>query len=195
MTLPLTEVRGLIPDEQGSALAALAGLVAPEHAIVELGSYRGKSACYLAMGAREGNGATVYAVDAWDTPGNVSGRHGYAEQSTIVAFREQVEAAGFRLGTDIVPIKGWTTDVAKQWLGPRVGLLYIDADHSYESVWADFWSWWPHLTDDACVAFDDYRTARNPGVEQVVHRIERGGHFASLDIVCDRLAVAWVTKP
>lgn len=197
----LSGLSGLIPDEEGAALAALAGLVSSEHAIVELGSYKGKSTCYLAQGARDGNGATVYAIDAWDSPGNASGRHGYAEQSTKVAFAEQVESAGFRLGTDVVPIKGFSVDVAKIWrtshevAGPPVGMLYIDADHAYESVWGDFWSWWPHLTDDACVAFDDYRTPRNPGVEQVVHRIERGGHFSSLDIMVERLAVAWIRKP
>ena len=56
------ELRGLIPTEDGWYLAGLAE--AAPNTIVELGSFEGLSTSYLAAGARHGNGAHVFAVDA-----------------------------------------------------------------------------------------------------------------------------------
>lgn len=189
---------GLIPDEEGAVLAALAALVPADQAIIELGSYKGKSTCYLAAGARAGHGAVVYAIDAWNLDGNPNGRHGYAEQSTADAFDAQLAAAGVKLGTEVVPVQEFTVLAGQQWAGvggPPVGMLYVDADHSYEAVWSDFWTWWPHLADDAIVAFDDWQTPKNPGVERAVRRIEAGGHLTGLTIHVARLAVARLARP
>ena len=61
----LAELDGLISRDVGELLYSFAALVSADQAIVELGSYRGKSTCYLATGAALVNGAPVYAVDAW----------------------------------------------------------------------------------------------------------------------------------
>lgn len=194
---PLTGLRGLIPDDVGEVLADLAATIEPPNVIVELGSYKGKSTCYLASGAAEGSRAKVYAVDAWDLPGNETGRHGYAEKDAWRSFVAQVQACGFRLGLEVTRIQGWSVEVGERWpivCGAPVGMLYIDADHSYDAVWGDFWTWYPHLADGAVVAFDDWHTPRNPGVEQAVARIARGGHLPDLTIHAERLAVAHVRK-
>lgn len=165
-TSKLAALAGLITPEVGEYLAQLAADVPADQAIVEVGSFRGKSTCYLASGAKDGHGAHVYAVDAWDTPGNVTGRFGFAEPSTRETFDAQV--ASMRLKSRITALQGFSTDVAQAWTGPKVGLLFIDGDHAAQSVQADLHAWEPHLAVHSLVVFDDYDTPKNPGVAEVV---------------------------
>lgn len=174
----LAALSGLVSPEVGEVLAALAAEVPADKAIVEVGSFRGKSTCYLASGAKDGRGARVYAVDAWDLDGNVTGRFGFAEPSARETFDAQVRS--MRLASRITPLQGFSVDVAGRWSGPPIGLLFIDGDHSAAAVRADFDAWSPHLAAGAVVVFDDYGTPKNPGVREVVDtlagdwRIEAG---------------------
>lgn len=167
----LSELEGLIPAEVGEALHNYASLVDSAFAIVEIGSYKGKSTCYLAEGARSGCGAHVWAVEPWDLPGNVTGRFGFAQESTKQAFFQQVKAMG--LDDQITVIQAFGADAAENWRGPRVGLLYIDGDHSASSVRRDFEAWRRHLVPGATVVFDDLDTKRNPGVRRVFDDFKR----------------------
>lgn len=161
----LAALEGLISPEVGERLASLAMRVPSEHAIVEIGSYRGKSTCYLAAGARTGNGAHVFAIDPWDSKGNATGRFGFANPATRYAFSAQVES--MELGGSITPLRAFSAEIAPHWLKP-IGLLYIDGSHTERDVARDWELWSPHLAPKCMVAFDDYRTERNPGVEAVV---------------------------
>jgi len=160
---------GLISSATGLALAELAMAVDHTTAIVEIGSYRGKSTCYLAIGARLGRGAHVWAIDAWDLEGNPPGWLRYTNPLNRTEFDAQVCDAGVR---DVVTaIRGFSTEVAGRWGGPPVGLLFVDGSHVYEDVRADFAVWSTHLAPGAVVAFDDYGTPRNPGVRRAVDEL------------------------
>lgn len=177
----LADLEGLVSEATGEALAALAEGVDAQAAIVELGSYKGKSTAYLAVGAKRGHGAKVWAVDAWDTPGNVTGRFGFAEPSTRQRFEEQLRSV--RLWSRVTPLQGFSVDVAATWDGPPVALLFIDADH--EAARADFDAWAPHLVPQARVVFDDIDTPKNPGVRSAVDGLVVDGRIAALDIPAD----------
>jgi hypothetical protein len=188
----LAALPGLIPNEQGMDLAALARRVPPEQAIVEIGSYKGKSTCYLAYGAMTRNvppstvptavkGPLVWAVDPWDLAGNISGVHQFAEAETREAFFAAVKSMGYE--SFINAVKGFSTEVAVLWakgsLGKEIGLLYIDGDHKEASVRADVLAWLPLLATHATLAFDDLDTPRNPGVRVVVDEIIASKRFKS----------------
>lgn len=184
------ELEGLVTTEICEVLRALAAEVDPELAIVEIGSYKGQSTTALASGALAGHGAHVWAVDPWDTPGNVTGRFGFADPATREAFEQQVEAAG--LTDRITPVQGFSVEVAKGWDGPPIGLLYIDGDHSERAVREDFYAWRSHLALDAAVVFDDLDTPRNPGVRVVVDELVNAGYLMDFHVRADRLAVGRV---
>lgn len=172
----LAALEGLISAEVGEALYELALAVPEGQNIVEIGAYKGKSTCYLAEGARDaGAGAQVHSVDLWDTAGNPSGRHGYAEPGVIDAWRAQV--ASQKLTGRVTAHKASGVNYAAIYHGKPVGLLYIDGSHEYEDVRADFEAWAGHLAPGAVVAFDDYGTAPNPGVERFVHELVAGEDF------------------
>lgn len=182
---PLHKLSGLITPEVGEALYNLALAVPATQAIVEVGSFRGKSTSFLAAGARDGKQTQVFAVDAWDTPGNVSGRFGFADPTTYEVFEAQLRSV--RLWSRVTPLKGFSRDVAAEWTGPSIGLLFIDADHQLDNVRSDFDAWSPYLAKSGHIAFDDLDTPKNPGVRQVVDSLVADGW--KLKVEAERLAV------
>ena len=185
----LDELVGLVPEEVGWRLAELAALVPPGQVIVEVGSFKGKSTCYLASGAQ--NAVPIYAVDPWDSKGNVTGRFGFAERSTREKFNEQVRAMGFE--EKIIPIQGFSKNVAENWVETRrIGLLFVDGDHHERSVLEDVEAWSPFLSHDALIVLDDLDTPRNPGVKRAADKLaERFGWYS---VEAGRLAVFGLWK-
>lgn len=159
--MQLSELVGLIPSEVGETLARYASRVPEDQAIVEIGSYKGKSTCYLASRAK----AHVWAIDAWDLKGNVPGRfrfdHAFGE------FESQVSAMGYE--DRITPVRAFGAKLA--WHGPPVGLLFVDGDHSAKAVEADVRAWLPRMAPGATIILDDLDTPRNPGVRQAALRL------------------------
>ncbi len=197
------ELTGLIPSDVGDALTFLASTVR-EGVIVEIGSFRGKSAAYLALGVEEGSANRVYAVDPWDLQ-SAPGKHGYNATEVRLDFVNQIAAAGF---SDIVhPIRGYSVEVAASWAtgveiegetwraAPPIGMLYLDGDHTAEAISDDFMAWYPFLTDRAIIAFDDLDTKRNPGVREVFDWARDSlsspiaGRYRFAGVLADRLGV------
>lgn len=180
----IAELDGLITPEVGEVLARLAGGVSDHLAIVEIGSFRGQSTTALALGAKDGRGAHVWAVDPWDLPGTVHGKHGYNRPIIREQFETQLRAA--KVWSRVTPVQAFSVDAAAAWDGPPIGLLFVDGDHAAPSIRADLAAWTPHLADGHVVALDDWGTPRNPGVAEVVSELE---NRYSLTIEAERLAV------
>lgn len=164
----LAALEGLISPEVGLRLAELAAQVPKDQAIVEIGSYKGKSTCYLTAGALSGHGARVHAIDPWDTKGNIGGRFGFDTRAVYADFLAQVQSMGFT--EHVTHIKDFSWRAAKSWSKP-IGLLYIDGSHTQKDVLSDWRMWSPFLMPKSFAAFDDYDTPRNPGVKIVVDRL------------------------
>lgn len=183
-------VVGATPDEIAFTLADFAKAVPADQEIVELGVYQGRTALIMAWGAGQGNGAHVTAVDAWDLPGNT-----YHPPFTDPATREQayrnVEGLGY--SDRITLVHEFAADVAPSWrskdVEKRVGLLFVDDDHSYEGAKAAIEAWAPHLAPGAVIAVDDYGHPDWPGVAQAVDELVDNGLLAPIEIYHDRLAV------
>lgn len=191
----LAALDGLISPEVGSLLYDEAGLVQRDRAIVELGSYKGKSTAYLAAGALDNTEAPVFAVDAWSE--EVSAwRNRVLERLPSATFREfdrQLTEAGVR--EHVTTIQSLTALAADFWEfnyaeKHAVGLLYIDGDHHYDAVLADYRAWHRFLAEDAVVIFDDYDTENNPGVLAAVTTLAENGEITNVAKRADRLAIA-----
>lgn len=188
---------GLIPHDEGLELVRLAAAVPSDRAIVELGSYRGKSTSYLAAGARDGNGAPVFAIDPWDLPGNPAGRPSHAFDSPHNRDVFEAQLRSVRLWSRVTPIQSFAVDVAAEWhhVHPGrpawVGLLFVDANHDADAIRADIEAWWPHMDPVAgVIALDDIDTPKNPGVRVVADELlDRHGSRYRFDIRAERLAV------
>lgn len=115
-------------------------------AIVEIGSFKGRSTCCLAYGCR-GTKKHVFSVDTFD--GNDADFH---HRNFFQEFWHNVEECG--LTAYVTPVQGRSSEVAKTWANP-VHLLFIDGSHQYEDVLADFYGFLPHIVPGGIVALHD----------------------------------------
>jgi SAM-dependent methyltransferase len=186
------EVRGATPDEIGMTLADLAVQVPADQEIVELGVFQGRTALILAWGAKQGHGAHVTAIDAWDLEGNTYGPpFNDAESRTWATYR--IRELGYN--GRITLIQGFSHEVAgmfpEPWFtdGKKVGLLFVDDDHSYAGARRAIEAWAPHLAPGATIAVDDYGHPDWPGAKEAVDELVAEGFLAPIEIYHDRLAV------
>ena len=123
--------------------------------VVEIGSYLGASACFLAEGIKQQDGK-VYAVDTWT---NLAMSEG--SRDTYKNFLQNIEPLKYW----IIPLKGLSVDIAKK-INQQIDLLFIDGDHSYQGIKADLQAWLPKVKENGIVVFHDYSWAE--GVRQAV---------------------------
>jgi len=142
-----------MPAAEGQALYE-AGLEAGRSglgALVEIGTYCGKSALYLGCAARD-TGTVVFSVDhhrgseelqpGWPhhDPEVVDPSTGLID--TLPFARRTLAGSG--LEGHVVLVVGESTTVARYWAGP-FALVFIDGGHGAEVVRADFAAWAPKV--------------------------------------------------
>jgi predicted O-methyltransferase YrrM len=154
-------VEGWLSDAQGRALFRAAAATTGRGAIVEIGSWKGRSTTWLASGARLA-GRRVYAIDP----------HRRSREYPGVETEHEFLANLARNGLTAVvePLVMSSEEAAARIAGP-VELLFIDGDHSYEAVRRDAELWLPRLIDGGTVMFHDVATAAYSGPRRVVRKM------------------------
>lgn len=184
------EVIGATPDEIGFTLADFAKVVPSDQEIVEIGVFQARTALIMAWGASQGNGAHVTAIDPWELTGNV-----YDPPFTLEGTRKQaeynVQSVGYSDRVTLVQAFSHTVAEAGNFAGSarRVGLLFVDGDHTKEGARRDIEAWSPHLADGAIIAIDDYGHVDWPGVGEAVDELVDEGFLEPITVYHDRLAV------
>lgn len=143
-------VEGWLTDAEGMLLHELARSCTGRGAIVEVGSWKGRSTVWLARGSRAGAGARVFAVD----PHTGSEEHHleFGEVNTLSEFRHNISQAGAASFVEAIVA---TSEVASAEFSGAVELAFIDGAHDYESVRSDINAWFPKLVIGGVVAFHD----------------------------------------
>jgi len=179
-------VRAATPENVMLALADFATQVPADQEIVELGVFQGRSALMMAWGARQGHGAHVTGIDPWELPGNVYDPP-FTEDASRRWAQHWVQSLGY--STSITLVQDFSHNVAARWGGPKVGLLYVDGDHTKEGARRDIEAWAPHLAPGARIAVDDYGHPDWCGVRLAVDELVDEGFLEPVVIYHDRLAV------
>jgi MMP 1-O-methyltransferase len=150
-----------MPPEEGLALYETAIGYAPRGPILEIGSYCGKSAIYLAAAARERRQLLV-TVDhhrgseehqpGWEyhDPSLVDTATGRLD--TLPRLRATLAAAGVE--DDVVVVVGRSAEVARLWRTP-LGLLFIDGGHTDAAAQRDYEGWAPWVAAGGALAIHD----------------------------------------
>jgi len=172
---------GFMPSAEGLALYESAAEYAAAGPVLEVGSYCGKSAIYLAAGVRDarkhGIRQLVVTVDhhrgseehqvGWEyhDPGLVDQVTGRID--TLPTLRATLAAAGVE--DDVVAIVGRSADVARLWRNP-LGMLFIDGGHTEAAAQWDYDGWAPWVALGGALAIHDvYPDPADGG--QAPHRI------------------------
>lgn len=173
--ISLTEsVDGWLTLDEALLLYALAQQ-AIGGAIVEIGSWKGRSTIWMANGSRSGAGLPIYAVDPHST---VDQQRFNAERSTLDEFTTNIAAAGV---SDLVRPLVATSEEAARTFGEPIALLFIDADHSYQAVRADFEHWRDKIGPGGTVCFHDVWKRSGPW-RVITEEIVRTGEYAGFGV-------------
>jgi predicted O-methyltransferase YrrM/uncharacterized coiled-coil protein SlyX len=166
----MRDVEGWLFEPEAGLLMATAALALTQsepHAVVEVGSYCGRSTVILGNAVSAVcPGAKVYAIDPHE--GEITCGGGLTTTraaSTLSKFMENIAAAGLSDAVQLIQKRSF--DVA--WQQP-ISLLFIDALHDYANVSCDFAHFAPWLVDGGYIVFDDYDPSF-PGVVRFVDEL------------------------
>lgn len=143
--------RGFMPPDEGLALHDAAAAVSVPGAMLEVGTYCGKSSLYVGAAARS-LGRVLFTVDhhrgseenqpgwEWHEPDLVDPAVG--KMDTLPFFRKTIHDAG--LESTVVAVVGESAVVGAAWQTP-LAFLFIDGGHGEEPARADYQRWTPHV--------------------------------------------------
>jgi hypothetical protein len=117
--------------------------------LCEIGCYEGKTSVALAQNTI----GTVYSVDPF-----FKGRLGISYGECIACLHRK--RSGVR---NLSFLKGFSVVIAQEFRHP-IDFLFIDANHSYEAIKADWTGWAPKVVDGGIIALHDSRIAPNSPV-------------------------------
>ena len=163
----LTELEGSIRLSEGLRLALLASVITPDMGvIVEIGSYKGMSTCFLAAGSNCGNKVPVFAIDCWNLREAYREKeykkfHPYDLPENKAVFEKQT-----RPYSDVInPVQGFSAEISKTW-SQKIGLLFIDGHH--DESWQDYMNWAHFITPGGFLVWHD---ANWVGVKNTIRKI------------------------
>jgi predicted O-methyltransferase YrrM len=155
-----------------------AALARPDGHVVEVGRFSGGSALVLATAGRVSGRPGVHSVDI--------------EALEVAEYFFAING----LSNDILCLAGDSTAVAGQWRerdDPWIGLLFIDADHEYESVARDLQYWTPFLVPGGTLVLHDMHMS-DAGVDRAIYyqllNNPAFGHFrhVGMMLLCERIS-------
>jgi len=152
------KVEGWLSDKEGRLLYNFAKKCTGKGVIVEIGSWKGKSTIWLAMGSKRGNRVKLYAVDPHT--GSKEHKEIYGEVQTFEEFKKNIRDAGVE--DIVIPVKRTSMEAAGEFNEP-VELIFIDGAHEYELVKLDFELWFPKVIEGGIMAFHDTTWGAGPG--------------------------------
>jgi hypothetical protein len=153
-----SQVEGFLHDLEGYALFNLAANGEGSGEIVEIGSFMGRSTCWLAAGTKKASRERVTAIDHFrGSPEHLAGqpyesRILMREGTTFARFVDNI--AKMQLSDYVNPIVATSEGAARAW-NKDIRLLFIDGDHSYDNTKKDFELWFPFVCDRGYVCFHD----------------------------------------
>lgn len=142
-----------IYDEQ------LTGFGRNKAVVVELGTWKGRSAIYMASEIkRRHKNVDFYTIDTWE--GNADEpdmqeliKDANARGGLYQEFIRNINRTG--VADYIKPLRMTTVEGAKQFADHSVNFCYIDAGHSYDCVLADLRAYYPKMVPGAAIAGHD----------------------------------------
>jgi hypothetical protein len=192
LTLPLLarmkDVEGWLAEDEADLLAAATARALRElprpHAVVEVGSYCGRSTVVLGGVVQAlDRQARVYAIDPHTGVVGARDQGLHRGPPTFDRFRRTLDEAG--LSGVVEPIRAASYEVP--WDRP-VGLLLIDALHDYPSVATDFYHFESHLLPGGYAAFHDYADYY-PGVRAFVDELLGSGRYRQVGLAGSLMVV------
>ena len=179
-------VPGFLGESEARLLGTIAACVPRGGVIVEIGTFKGKSAVMLAKVAAHYGVGPVVAIDPhnFDSVGLEAHRTS-PEASSFNEFLHNVATAGVRDRLEVH--RAYSTEIAAGWNRP-ISFLWIDGDHTYPGAKADFDGFARHLVGGGVVAFHDALHEFAGPIRVFVEDVLRSDRFGAAGFV---QSIAW----
>jgi predicted O-methyltransferase YrrM len=177
-------VPGFLGENEARFLGLLAACVPTQGAIVEIGSFKGRSTVMMAKVAAHYGLEPVVAIDPHTSI--LSPVHtNEAGTSTYDEFLASIRGAGVEQHVEVH--RAFSEDVQRTW-ERRIRFLWIDGDHSYEGAHQDFAGFLPFVNPLGVVALHDALNNFPGPVRVFVEEMLRSGKFGPAGFVH---SIAW----
>jgi predicted O-methyltransferase YrrM len=179
-------VPGFLMEAEARLLGTIAACAPAGAAIVEIGSFKGKSTVMLAKVAAHYGLGKVVAIDPHNfNSEELAGFKTGPEATSYREFLSNLEAAGVTGQVEVH--RAFSTDVAHEWNRP-IAFLWIDGDHSYKGAKADFDGFFPHVVPQGIVALHDALHEFSGPIRVFVEEMLRSNRFGAAGFVG---SIAW----
>jgi predicted O-methyltransferase YrrM len=181
-------IKGFLSEAEGLCLYELA-LESSKHApCLEIGSYCGKSAVFLAEACREVGYHPLFSID--HHRGSLEQQPGqpffdtdlYDEEEkcsiTLESFFRNIRKVG--LDDWIIPIVSPSNLIGRYWKANSLSLVFIDGSHSEKDVFEDYSLWAPCLIRGGYLCFHD-----------IFPDLEQGGQAPYRVFQATRRSIKW----
>ncbi len=173
------EVPGFLGENEARLLGLLAACIPARGAIVEIGSFKGRSTVMLALVAAHYGLGPVVSIDP-HTHNLTTGADNLALPSTYEEFKASLAKAG--VGQHVEVHKALSTEVSPDWKR-AIRFLWIDGDHTYDGAKADFGGFSPFLASGGVVAFHDALNHFSGPMRVFVEEVLRNNQFGPAGFV------------
>jgi predicted O-methyltransferase YrrM len=180
----IDKIEGFLTHKEMRFLALLAAVPTAEGEILEIGSFKGRSAVLLTKAAAFSSPSTIFAVDPMTAP-SVTDPDLRGESDSFTDFSRNIESAG--VADRVKLLRTFSTAAAVEWDRP-LRLLWIDGDHTYLGTRADLEGFQPHLADKSIVAMHDVLHEFDGGVRVAMEHILLSPNFGACGFVG---SIAW----
>lgn len=157
-------IPGFLLQTEGKLLYEVAKKCPANADIVEIGSWHGRSTVWLYFGSKSGNNAKILAVDPHTGSPELIKQFG--KQSSLGSFKSNPKQVG---AEKLVTPPVMTSKQAAPKVDKPVGVIFIDGNHSYQSVKQDFDLWFPKLINYGAILLHD--TVIYPEINRFVREI------------------------
>lgn len=154
-----------------------------EATFVEVGSWRGRSACYMGVEILNQNKKIkMFCVDTWFGSEENQGHQILDQDGLYKEFIKNIEP----LSDVISPIRKSSIEASKQFEDLSLDFVFIDASHDYNSVKQDLECWYPKVKPGGWFAGHDY-----PNWPGVVKAVDEWSFKNSFKVQIDKHQLCW----
>ncbi|MCK5312665.1 MAG: class I SAM-dependent methyltransferase [Desulfobacteraceae bacterium] len=156
-----SDIKGFMHDDEALLLYQTSLKAAESGALLEIGSYCGKSAYFIGLAAKEKNGI-LFSIDHHKGSEEQQPGQEYFDPdlfdentnriNTLPIFEKTIEKAS--LYDVVVPIVAESAIAGKMWSTP-LSMLFIDGGHSLEDALKDYNTWEKHIIHNCFLVIHD----------------------------------------
>ena len=178
------DVPGYLMENEARLLGLIAACTPGQGAIVEIGSFKGKSTVMLAKVAEHYGLGPIVAIDPHNSP-ELLDHAANPEVSSYQDFLNNIEAANV---AGLVEVhRNYSSEVSSGWDRP-IRFLWIDGDHTYRGAKTDFDGFFPHVLPEGVVALHDALNVFSGPIRVFVEDMLRSERFGAAGFVH---SIAW----